>query len=96
MEDHEKLTNKLDEAHADFHTYLRAENRYKKSVLKAAPNMELKDIKTGVSEYNVDIKEIVPLRRRSDALFSWLITLPREAQINDIKKMNKIGNVKVT
>lgn len=69
MEDPEKLTIELDEVNVDLHIYLRAEDKYKKIVLKAAPNMELDDFKTGMAKKQ-NVEECIPLRGRSDAHYS--------------------------
>lgn len=96
IEEHETLIKELDNTNTDFHTYLRMEDNYMKIVLKAAPSMDPVEIKENIEGNNWIVKECIPLKGKSDAPYSYLITLPREVQLNEIKKLNRLGNVIVS
>lgn len=86
----------LDEAKTKFSTYIKTEDRLKKIVMKAAPNMDLNDIITELDEHNIKTSECVPWRGRFPNTRSFLLMIPYETQINDIKTIDKLNNVVVS
>lgn len=86
------MISSLKEARPDFHTDIKPEERVRKMVLNAAPNMETNDINHGMEEETIIVAECVPLRKRAwlKSLWSYLLTLPQ------VKKLHRLQNVMCT
>lgn len=95
-EEHEKLVQELRDTEVDFYSHPRREEKLKKIVLKAAPNMETNEILETIKENNLNAKACVPMKGRSSRPFSYLVSLSQDTKINDVRKMGTIGNLKVT
>lgn len=89
--DHAKACNDLKAEQIAFHTYPKAADRVKKIVLKAAPHMDNQDLKDSLKEQNIIPTEIIPLKGKNVS-HSYLVTLPKQYQINDVRKVENIDN----
>lgn len=97
MEDHELLVQALDRDNAMFYSYMSNDIKLKKIVLKAAPNMEANDIISDMKEKNFAVTECIPLKNKNNSEpFSYLLSLPNNTEINEVRKLNTLGNLKIS
>lgn len=97
MKDHEVMIQALDKDEAIFHSFMNPETKSKKIVLKAAPNMNANDIIDYIKEQNIAVSDCIPMRNKSNNdPFSYLISVPSNVQINDVRKINNLGNLRVS
>lgn len=94
-EDHQKLIQDFKNIQLECHTYPRQDEKSKKIVLKAAPGLDTVELHETLKNNNINTKEIIALKGKHTS-HSYLITVPKEQQINDIKKINNISNLRVS
>lgn len=93
--DHDLMVTALGNSEADFFTYLKPEEKTRKIVMKGAPNMDINDIKDCMKANNVEVRNCVPLKGKSEHPYSYLLSLPKQTQIKDIKNIKELDHVKV-
>lgn len=94
-DDHARACADLKAEKMAFHTYPKASEKLKKIVLKAAPHMEQQDLQESLKANNIVPTEIIPLKGKNVS-HSYLLTLPKTYQINDVRKVENLENLKVT
>lgn len=82
--EHSKVCSSFKANDISFHTFAAREDRTKKIVLKAAPGMDVEDIKSELQEREVQIKNCIKLKgKNEEASYSYLITTPKEENVGD-------------
>lgn len=59
-----------------YYSYQSRENRAKKIVLKAAPNMDVEDIKKDLTGKGIKVNNCIKMKSKNPYSFSYLITGP--------------------
>lgn len=95
-EDHQKLTADLQATNMHYHTFTKDSEKTKKIVLKAAPGLDPQELTDTLTENNIQTQNITPLKGRNTNSFSYLITLPKNTIINNVRKIDNLNNLKVT
>lgn len=93
-EDRNKLTAGLKTDDVPHHTYATRNERTKKIVLKAAPNMDVQEIRDELAQKGLLIKNCTKLKSKNPYSFSYLITTDITENLNNIKKVSNIGYCK--
>lgn len=94
-DDFDKICFELKQQNIQYFTLTKPENKVKKIVLKAPPSWESDQIKESLLNEGKKINEIIPLRSKKGNSHSFLVTLPGEQKINEIKTIRTLENVKV-
>lgn len=93
--DHQKIIQDLQTTKLECHTFPLQEQRTKKIVLKAAPGLDTAELNNTLKDNNIQANEIIPLKGKSTS-HSYLVTVPKTQQINEIKNIHNMCNLKVT
>lgn len=93
--DRQKVMKNLKDDNMPFHSYQARENRTKKVVLKAAPNMDPEEIKKDLSDKGIQVTNCIKMKSKNPYSFSYLVTTPREENISSVKKIENVGHCKV-
>lgn len=72
------------------------EDKVKRSVLKAAPNMDVKEIKRELAAGGHTPADVFPLKDKKSYAYSYLINFPLANNIGEVRKISFINYVKVT
>lgn len=64
-------------------------------MLKAAPEMNINEIKEQLQGKKIEVKEFIKLRGKNSTSYSYLITTTKETNIGEVKKIRDIGNMMV-
>lgn len=90
-----KVINELKNDKADFYTYRSREEKQKKIVLKAAPNMKTDDIKECLNRNGANIVDCIPMKGKGANGYSYLITTTKETNIGKLKRTAHVNNLRV-
>lgn len=93
-EDRTKLLNGLKADKVPCHSYALRSERTKKIVLKAAPNMNVQEIKEELTERGIQIKNCTKLKSKNPYSFSYLVTMDINENLNNVKKVTNVGYCK--
>lgn len=63
--------------------------------MKATSNFKYEDIIESFNEINIEIVERVPLKGKSEIRHSYLLSIPNSTSIEEIRKLDRSGNVKI-
>nr|CAH7739631.1 unnamed protein product [Callosobruchus chinensis] len=92
----ETLKKEFAESDTPYHSFTNENDKFKKIVMKAAPNMNIGDMKEDLSKKNINVKECISLKSKtSNQSRSYLITVPHTINMQDITKINAVSNIKV-
>lgn len=58
--------------------------------------MDIEEIKETIKDNEIQKKDYIPLRAKSDTRYFYLLTVATETQINEVKRLNNRSNVSVT
>ncbi|CAH1114814.1 unnamed protein product [Psylliodes chrysocephalus] len=91
------VINKLEKEKVDFHTFTRREDKIKKIVLKAAPGLDLEDLKEELEFEGVEVVSIINLRSRSENVesHSYQLCVKKETNLRDVYKIRHVQNTRV-
>lgn len=64
-------------------------------MLKAAPNLDVSELKEQLRQQNIDVTECIRMKGRGDLSYSYLISTSKETNIGDIKKIQSIDHLRV-
>lgn len=88
----ETLMQSLKKDEVEFYTHPTRDETVKRIVMKAAPNMDVNDIKEELMDQNYDIRDVKCLRGKQQNPYSYLITVAKSVNIGDLKrKVNRVG-----
>lgn len=95
--DFDKLIKNFKDNDIKYYTLSRQEEKIKKIVLKAPPSWDGDEIKTNLENQGNKIKEIIPLKTRKQGVVShsYLITVPVDQKLNDLKQTKIIDHCKI-
>lgn len=93
--DHNKMIEDFKRNDIGFYTQTKNEDKTKKIVLKAAPGMDIEDIKDDLEELGHKVIEVISLKSRQNQSRSYLISFPMETNIGQIKMIQNIGNLRI-
>lgn len=94
-EDRMKLLNDFEREGLECHTFTPTDQKTKKIVLKAAPGLNAEQLALTLREQNVTPTDVLPLRGKFQS-HSYLITLPKTAKLDEVRKVDSLENLKVT
>nr|CAI5865070.1 unnamed protein product [Callosobruchus analis] len=95
IENFDVLRKELINSKTPHHTYTKEEDKVKRIVMKAAPNMDLDDIKVDLLKKNIMLTNCTPLVGRGNNSYSYLLSLQRNVNIQNVKKVDAVSNIKV-
>lgn len=91
-EDHNRVQELLLMNNFEYHTHPLKHQVTKKIVIKAAPFSVPEEIIKLYGNHNVKILKCTKLKGKNDITTSFLLEVPREVDLNDIKKIKVIDN----
>lgn len=94
--DHNKVREELIKENIPFHTYTKRNERTKKLVMKAAPDMDPSEIKEDLERKNIPVKSVTKLNSKSRNSYSYLVTTDKGANLKNIKnEVRDVQNLKI-
>lgn len=94
MEDRKKIIKAFQDNGIHGHSYTPEEEKVKKIVMKGAPNMDIGKLKQDIEDQGPKIENITYLKtKRGDESFSYLITVKKEVNLQNIRKIGQIENL---
>lgn len=95
-EDHNLVCEKLFKDGKAFHTFSYRDEKVKKMVMKAAPNMNVKEIQDELEQHEtVEVISVVPLRGRAAINFSYLITFKSTTELGKVLEISNIQHLRI-
>lgn len=95
-DDFDKITFEFTQLKVQYFTLTRKEDKVKKVVLKAPPTWKSDEILQNLQKEGKLVNEVIPLKsRKRDITHSYLVTLPAEQKINELKEIKAIENCKI-
>lgn len=94
--DHSKVCDKLVKDNQNFHTFGYRDEKTKKLILKAAPNMRPNDIKVDL-ELNdgISVENVHPLTGKNPINFSYLVSFSADTNLRNVLQINNIGHLRI-
>lgn len=83
--DYDLIINELRSGNIAYHTYTKTWHKTKKVVIKAAPNMDVEEIKEDLLRKNVPVKSVVKLNGKNPKSYSYFVTTDKEANMKTMK-----------
>lgn len=93
--DYDMLINNLKDNKVEYFSLTKQENKTKKLVLKAPPSWDSNQIKDHLEHEGNTIKEVIPLKGKNQFSRSYLITVPQNQRINEIRSIKVIDHCRV-
>lgn len=94
-DDYDKLILNLKSQNTQFFTLTKHKNKVKKIVLKAPPSWEVDQIKNNITDTGNKVIDIKSLKGKQNLGRSFLVTVPQEQKINEIKTIKIMDHCKV-
>lgn len=94
-DDFTKITYEFESNNVQFFTLTRSQDKVKKVVLKAPPGWQDDQIIKNLTDKGKKVKNVIPLKSKTGTSHSYLVTLPFDQKINEIKEIKSIENCKV-
>lgn len=97
-EEHRQIIiDELEKEKVDFHTFTRRDEKVKKIVLKAAPGLNLEEIKEELEFEGVPVVEVIKLRSKSEHIesHSYQICVKKEQNLKELHKITGVANTRV-
>lgn len=94
LEHFNRLKTEFIKEKMECYTFSLKSEREKKIVLKAAPNMDPSDIKKSLIENNIQVNNCISLKSKKSNSFSYLITMPQQTNIKQVREITNIENIK--
>lgn len=80
-EDKQMLTKAFKKINVSYHTFTLYDDKAKKVVVKAAPNMDINEIKDELIEQGIRVRNCTKLNGKNPNSFSYLVTTERKGNI---------------
>lgn len=96
-EDRTKLMEDFHKSKILFHTFTPEEEKTKKIVMKAGPNMNIQTLKEDLKAKGQDVNDIIKLKtHRNDISFSYLVTVNKKQPLQDLRNIRNIHQCQIT
>lgn len=92
LEDYDRLKREF--KNIEYYTFTLKNNKIKKLVLKAAPNMNVNSIQEKLIANNINVLSCVNLKSTKNRnSYSYLVSFPNETDLHTVKKIEFIGRI---
>lgn len=95
-EDRNKLIEDFIKTNVQCHSFPVQDERTKKLVLKAAPGLDAEQLAETLKENQLKPATVQQLKGKHELSHSYLVSFHKEQQLNQVKKVENLCNVKVT
>lgn len=94
--DHNKICSRLQTDGKNFHTFGFRDEKLKKLILKAAPNMKPDSIKSDLEEYDeVHVENVYPLTGKNPITFSYLVSFKANTNLKAVFQIQSLGHLRI-
>lgn len=94
-EAYKKIRNDLTQHKVEFYTFTPKDEREKKIVLKAAPDLDMNSIKSSLQAKNIEVTNLIQMKSRKTGELSpsYLVYTPRTTKLQELRQVNRIENI---